>query len=131
MSSQPSAAFAPERIAEMLRVSVAEVLARIEPDRLHPERCWRATRRALRVEGGGLVHVLDVEARRLGWPVPEMPTGGWSARISVDFPREQDDAEEADAPAPPKREIKVSNPRLREASRARMARRRAAREAKK
>jgi hypothetical protein len=105
VSSHPSAAFAPERIAEMLRVPVAEVLARRESDRPHPERCWRATRRALRIEGGGLVHVTDDEARRLGWHVLEIPTGGWGARALRDSEDTEqhvavEQAAEVEVPAP-------------------------------
>jgi hypothetical protein len=55
-------------------VSLAEVLARVEPDELPSDPAFRNARRVLRIEGSGVVHVIDAEGEHLGWRM--LPIGG-------------------------------------------------------
>ena len=55
-------------------MSLAEVLARVEPDELPSDPAFRNARRVLRIEGYGVVHVIDAEGEHLGWRM--LPIGG-------------------------------------------------------
>jgi hypothetical protein len=94
----------------------------------------------LPVAGGGVVHVLDTEARQLGWHVSEVPAHSWGASHTYDshsLPYEASapaattyasDAEPPEAPAlpaPTRRMLRggIHNHGLRDA----LARRKAAR----
>jgi hypothetical protein len=99
MAVSPSASLPLAGWAQYLCAPIAELELRLEPDALHPERCWRATRPVIRPvdHPGFVIHPIDDEARAIGWKVHGIPERTWAAANTSMRDTEHSDEQPDDA----------------------------------